>query len=128
MNLAHFTTAELACPLTSEIRLATGFGAALEALRMDYGHPMPLTSCCRSLAHNGRIGGHPRSLHLMDNEAHETDTCAVDVALTNSGRRAALVGLALAANWSVGVASNFLHLDRRTQYTGLPQVLFHYKK
>jgi len=128
MALEYFTDEELSCPLTGEIRLADGFGAWLDALRDDCGFAMPLTSCCRSMAHNRAINGHVRSLHMFDNSYHETDTCAVDVGMSNGIRRAALISKALARGASVGVASSFIHIDRRTEYTGLPQVVFHYQR
>jgi hypothetical protein len=33
--LDHFSRSELACPTTDELRLATGFGEALERLRVE---------------------------------------------------------------------------------------------
>ena len=52
--------------------------------------------------------------------------CAVDVAATDGQYRAKLITLALDQEWSVGVASNFIHLDQRTRYYELPQVVYHY--
>jgi hypothetical protein len=127
--LPHFTESELACPLTGEIRLADGFGEALEALRVAFDKPMPLSSACRSQAHNAALPGHPHSLHMIDNPHWATGgCCAVDVAISNTQMRALLVQKALEKQWSVGVASNFIHLDLRGRYLGLPQVLFHYKR
>ena len=40
--------------------------------------------------------------------------------------RAKLFALAPDQEWSVGVASNFIHLDQRSRYCGLPQVVYHY--
>ncbi len=128
MALLHFTDKELACPLTGEIRLQAGFGEALEALRLDYGHPMPVTSCCRSAAHNRAIGGHPRSLHKIDNEDHETDTCALDFELIDGVWRARFISIALRRGWSIAIGSNFLHIDQRTKNIGYPQVIRHYKR
>ena len=53
-------------------------------------------------------------------------SCAVDVAATDGEYRAKLITLALVQEWSVGVASNFIHLDQRSRYCGLPQVVYHY--
>lgn len=126
--MPHFSHKELACPTSGEVRLHEGFGAALEALRVDYGHAMPLTSCCRSAAHNVALGGHPRSLHLIGNSSHGTDTCAVDVAMSDGRQRYLLVRCALELCWTVGIASNFIHLDRRTEFADLPQVIYHYRR
>ena len=62
-----FSTSELACPQTGEVHLADGFAKLLQVLRLDYGHPMKVGSCCRSASHNVAIGGHPNSLHVFDN-------------------------------------------------------------
>jgi hypothetical protein len=66
-------------------------------------------------------------LHLTINEYHATGgTCAVDVAATDGEYRAKLITLALAMEWSVSVASNFIHLDLRSRYYGLPQIVYNY--
>jgi hypothetical protein len=125
--LDHFSRSELACPTTGEVRLASGFGEALEQLRIKLDAPIYLNSACRSPEHNVKVRGHPRSLHLTVNERWGTGgTCAVDVAATDGQYRAKLIAQALDQDWSVGVASNFIHLDRRSRYCGLPQVLYHY--
>ena len=46
--LDHFSRSELACPTTGEVRLASGFGEALEQLRIKFDAPIYLTSACRS--------------------------------------------------------------------------------
>ena len=125
--LDHFPHSELACQTTDQVRLAAGFGEALERLRVELDEPIYLTSACRSPEHNAKIRGHPRSLHLTVNDHWGTGgTCAVDAVATDGQCRAKLISLALAQDWSVGVASNFVHLDRRSRHCGLPQVLYHY--
>ena len=125
--LDHFSRSELACPTTGELRLASGFGEALERLRVELDAPIYLNSACRSPMHNARVRGHPRSLHLTVNDHWGTGgTCAVDVAAMDGQYRAKLLAQALGQEWSVGVALNFIHLDRRSRYCGLPQVLYHY--
>ena len=127
--LDHFSRSELACPTTDQVRLATGFGEALGRLRVELDAPMHLTSACRSPMHNAKVRGHPRSLHLVVNSLWGTGgTCAVDVAATDGQYRAKLISLALDQEWSVGVASNFIHLDQRSRYTELPQVVYHYRR
>ena len=125
--LNHFSRSELACPTTGELRLASGFGEALEQLRIKLDAPIYLTSACRSFGHDAKAHGHPRSLHLTVNEYNETGgTCAVDVITADGEYRAKLISLVLDQDWSVGVASNFIHLDQRSRYCGLPQVVYHY--
>ena len=48
--LNHFSHSELACPTTGELRLASGFGEALERLRVELDEPIYLNSACRSPA------------------------------------------------------------------------------
>ena len=125
--LDHFSYSELACPTTDQVRLAIGFGEALERLHVELDAPMHLASACRSPMHNAKVNGHSRSLHLVINCHWGTGgTCAVDVAATDGEYPAKLITLALDQEWSVGVASNFIHLDQRSRYCGLPQVVYHY--
>ena len=78
--LDHFSHSELACPTTDQVRLAAGFGEALERLRVELDAPIYLTSACRSPLHNAKVDGHPRNLHLIINGHWGTGgTCAVDV-------------------------------------------------
>ena len=125
--LNHFSHLELACPTTGQVGLASDFAEALERLRVELDEPIYLTSACRSPMHNAKVRGHPRSLYLIVNDHWGTGgTCAVDVAATDGQYRAKLVALALAQEWSLGVASNFIHLDQRSCHSGLPQVVHHY--
>ena len=90
----HFSRSELACPTTDELRLATGFGEALERLRVELDAPIYLTSACRSPTHNAKVGGHPRSLHLTVNEHHGTGgTCAVDAVAIEGEYRAKIISI-----------------------------------
>ena len=107
--------------------LAAGFGEAPERLRVELAEPVYLTSACRSPLHKAKINGDSRSLHLVIN-CHwgAGSCCAVDVAATDGQYRVKLIALALDQEWSIGVASNFIHLDQRSRYRGLPQVVYHY--
>jgi hypothetical protein len=100
--LDHFSRSELACPMTDELRLATGFGEALERLRVELDAPIYLSSACRSPSHNAKVGGHPRSLHLTVNEYWGTGgCCAVDAVATDGEYRAKIISQALDQDWSV---------------------------
>jgi len=46
--LNHFSHSELACPATNQVRLAAGFGQALECLRVELDAPMHLGSARRT--------------------------------------------------------------------------------
>ena len=113
--------------MTDELRLATGFGEALERLRVELDAPIYLSSACRSPSHNEKVRGHPHSLHLTVNDHWGTGgCCAIDAVATEGDYRAKIISQALDQDWSVGVASNFIHLDQRSRYCGLPQVVYHY--
>ena len=44
--LDHFSHSELACPTSDQVRLAAGFGEALERLRVELDEPIYLNSAC----------------------------------------------------------------------------------
>ena len=125
-NIILFSDAELACPETGMVVLADGFEYSLTTLREDFGRPMKVNSCCRSAAHNKKIGGHPHSLHVWDENYYGLDgTAAIDIATPNVSYAKDLLLMALERGWSVGVGKGFLHLDRR-DYAKLPQGIFGY--
>lgn len=124
----HFTELELQDPYTKEIKLTPLFIDNLEILREVYARPMSLTSACRSLQQNTWLqsrgyAASTNSLHLMDNKKYNTQCCAVDLKRPNDRDLANLVFQALNLGWSVRIANNFIHLDLRTRYTDLPQVV-----
>jgi hypothetical protein len=127
----HFTREELTCPTSGKLILAPGFIDALESLRVSYGHPMAVTSGCRSSEHNDWLKSRgykasPNSFHLIGNEKYGTDTCAVDVRRPGGDDLWRLVKVAQAEGWSVGIAKTFIHLDMRAKFTDLPPVIYSY--
>ena len=129
--LEYFTEKELQCPSGKVVKLAEGFGEKLDQLRDMLDRPMSLTSACRTTAHINWLleRGYPaskNSFHLIDNPKHGTDTCAVDVGIPDSQYRMELMKLALEEGWTVGVAKSFVHIDRRSDYTDLPQIVYVY--
>ena len=129
--LRYFTEEELQCPSGKVVTLAEGFGEKLDQLRDLLDRPMSLTSACRTTAHINWLleRGYPaskNSFHLIDNPKHGTDTCAVDVGIPDSQYRMELMKLALEEGWTVGVAKSFVHIDRRSDYTDLPQIVYVY--
>lgn len=127
-ELPYFGQDELADPDTGRVRLDMRFAAAFPALRHSWGAPLYVTSVCRSQAHNESIGGHPRSLHLMDNPEHDTDgTMAADIAWSDwpDADKRRFARLAWSQGWSVGLSDAFCHVDRRVDI-GLAQHVFDY--
>lgn len=116
-GVTYFTEKELACKATGVVQLAPGFGDKLINLRMVYGRPMIVNSCCRSKVHNANVGGNPRSLHVYDSPFWPTEgTCAIDISMKDSIQRAELVRIALERQWWVGISETFIHLDRRVDF------------
>ena len=129
--LKYFTEEELQCPSAKIVKLADGFGQKLDDLREMLDRPMTLTSACRTSSHIDSLleRGYPaskNSFHLIDNPKYGTDTCAVDVSVPDSEYRKELIKVALQEGWTVGVAKSFIHIDKRVDYTDLPQIVYIY--
>lgn len=127
MGTKYFSDEELMCPLTKDYKLAKHFGDYLDLFRSDVGRPVFLNSGARSNAHNQRIEGHPRSLHVYDDPHHPTHgCCAVDVRCMDSEERHQIVKAASGLGFSCGIASSFVHIDRRSDFTDYPPVIYLY--
>ena len=121
-----FSHSELACQKSGQAILADGFADKLAMLRVAFGQPMTVNSCCRSAEHNRDIGGHPRSLHVYDENPRGRSGCvAIDIRTSDTVYARRLVEAALREGWSVGVSKTFVHLDRR-DFAGLPAGVFGY--
>lgn len=127
----HFTTEELSCPATGVIKLADGFIELLEILRERFARPMVVTSGCRSVLYNAKIGGVSNSFHIYNktnqgNWAYIDGCCAVDVAVNGGSYRGELASLAWRHGWSLGFGKTFLHLDARKQLIDANQTTWTY--
>lgn len=128
-NTVFFTIEELACKHCGQGKLAPGFGIKLLEFRIALDELMHLNSACRCKEHNTNEGGHLRSLHVYDEPHWPTEgTCAIDVRTHGmlEGYRGRIIDLARKLGWSIGYGRNFIHLDRRTDYTSLPRAEFQY--
>lgn len=125
----HFQDRELACKCCGLLKIHRGFRAELEALRRDFGLPMVISGPGRCKAHNQSVGGHPKSLHIMDEPQHDGQTgmLAVDVSTPDGVYRGKLFTAAWIRGFSIGwnAKRKFLHLDRR-DLVHLPQSSFDY--
>lgn len=124
----YFSEDELKCKGSGELKLAPGFLGELIHLRRELDLPMRVNSCCRSPEHNEKVGGHPSSLHLTENDKWMTGgSMAVDISTEYfaSWEIDNLREFALSFGWSVGIAETFIHLDKRIQ-VGLPQRVWTY--
>lgn len=124
-----FSVKEQACNHCGGGEMAPGFATKLIELRVLLDEPIIPNSVCRCAEFNSDIGGHPRSLHVYDHPHHPTEgCCAIDVRTYGRplGYRQKLIELARSLGWSIGFGNGFIHLDRRTDYTGLPRAEFNY--
>lgn len=126
---ANFYADELWCKHCQKLQLHAGFISALQALRDKLGEPVHPTSGCRCAEYNAQIGGHPKSLHVLDVAMHpgQRGTLAVDLAAPDGPYRGRLFAAAWSAGFSVGwnAKRGFLHLDRR-DFVGLTPTTFDY--
>ena len=75
--LDHFSHSELACPTTDQVRLAPGFGEALERLRVELDAPIYLNNTCQSPDHKILVDGCTCCLHQT---SKRVEMPALDVA------------------------------------------------
>lgn len=101
----HFLPAELACSGTGELKVETELLDLLTEMRRSLGGPMIINSCYRSTGWNARVGGSPRSQHLLGR--------AADIRATRWGVKR-LEGLARDHGAvGIGLYDTFVHVDVR---------------
>ena len=119
MNLKHFTHEEFDSPdlPNSGINMDNDFLQKLDNAREIAGIPFKINSGYRSREHNKKVGGKPKSSHLVGK--------AVDIAYSNSRERWIIVtGLQEAGFNRLGIAKGFVHAD--TDETKTPNVIWTY--
>lgn len=127
----HFSFDEFVDDISGDLIVAPGFINESDELREAYGHPMVVTDGCRSddkvewLIRRGYQASRS-SFHLMRNEKYGTACCAMDVARPPGPQLVKLLRCALVRHWTVGVGKTFIHLDRRAQYSSMPQTFYSY--
>ncbi|MDL2264284.1 D-Ala-D-Ala carboxypeptidase family metallohydrolase [Synergistaceae bacterium OttesenSCG-928-I11] len=100
----HFLLREFQCRCCGCVKLSPRLLERLEALREAWGHPVVVTSGYRCAAHNGKVGGAARSLHMAG--------LAADVAVPQD-EQAHVEGIARALGFVEilpGGRRNYLHL------------------
>jgi len=123
----YFTKAELEDPWTHEVFLAEGAQDRFNLFREKLGFPVYVNCCCRSSLYNTSIGGHPNSFHLMENNKWKVKgTIALDASTRKYTlyQREKFIYESSLMGFSLGIYNNFIHIDQRTFYTELPQVIF----
>jgi hypothetical protein len=125
--IPYFTYKELACKQTGKIVLATGFAEKLVNLRKIFNKPMSVSSGCRSREYNKKINEAENSFHIYDYPHHSGGgCCAVDVLTLDKTIKGDLIATAWQLDWAIGIHKNFVHLNRRIDYTELKQIIFLY--
>ena len=112
--IPFFSNKELSCPCCGVIKLDVHFAATLSYLRSKHDSGLVLNSVCRCPSHNAKIGGHPTSLHLTQNEKWQTaGTMAADVAWRNwpTEGKIKFARLAYSLGLRVGLHDGFCHVD-----------------
>lgn len=101
----NFLPAELACNGTGELKAWSETLDLLEFIRGELGGPLIVNSFYRSLKHNSKVGGSPRSQHLLGR--------AADLRATRWGVYK-IKELALKFNVrGIGLYDTFVHVDMR---------------
>lgn len=93
----------LQCPCCKKDGVIPKLIEKLLELEAKYGAPLWINSGYRCAAHNAKVGGAPRSMHLLGK--------AVDLA-TKKADQERLIALAISLGWGgVGRGKTFTHLD-----------------
>jgi hypothetical protein len=112
--IPFFASKELACSCCGVIKLDAHFAASLAYLRSQWNGPLKSNSVCRCPAHNKRVGGHPNSLHLTENEKWKTTgTMAADIDWRGwlKSEKIRFARLAHSIGLRVGLHDGFCHVD-----------------
>lgn len=116
--LPYFTRTELQCKCCQIIKIDIRFAAMLPALRREWAAPLYPNSACRCAKHNrslnGGKGGHPTSLHLMENPKWPTvGSGAIDIQWRHwpTEKKLQFARMAHRHGFRVGLHDGFIHLD-----------------
>lgn len=112
--IPFFSSKELACKCCGVIKMDAHFAATMSYLRSRWNGPLKANSVCRCPAHNARVGGHPTSLHLTENEKWKTaGTMAADIDWRGwlKSEKIRFARLAHSIGLRVGLHDGFCHVD-----------------
>ena len=105
-DLKYFKISEFDSPdlKGSGINMSEKLLFLLDQMREEAGFSFRITSGYRTESHNKKVGGVSSSSH--------TKGLAVDIACSNSRKRAIIIQLALSKGINrIGIAKSFIHLD-----------------
>ena len=111
----HFSKKELACSCCGVIYYDLRAVHRLERLRSIMWSPITVTGGCRCPKHNKDVRGHHNSMHLIFKDNKKVGALGFDIRIRNTNEkwRNKLICEALALGFSVGISSDFIHLDLR---------------
>lgn len=108
----NFNESEFRCRHTGKCEMQPEFMQRLQALRVEYGKPMTITSGYRHWTH-------PTEAKKGHTTGEHTRGLCADIACTDGRARYELITLALKHGFNrIGIAKNFVHLGLGG--TGLP--------
>ncbi len=108
----HFKFSECVCSCCDRIKIVPGFYRhmeLLERMRLKIDAPISITSGYRCPEHNSKVGGKPRSWHLL---------FATDVKPTDEDPKILLRMYRIALDFGfggIGKYESFIHLDMRPE-------------
>ena len=106
-----FSEKEFRCTKSGILFVDPDFIAMLDALREEMGEAVRVTSGCRSVEHNNKVGGSTKSYHITT----PLSPCrAADIAVPNGHYRYRLIDFAIKLGFGgIGVYEKHVHVDNR---------------
>jgi zinc D-Ala-D-Ala carboxypeptidase len=120
MNWPHFTQKELACRHCGDHKINFNFMNQLESLRIEYEHPMMLTSAYRCPEHNAKISSTGIGGPHTTGKAVDIQVCGESAyKLIRLAIKHGFTGIGLCQKGPY--EERFVHLDTLTKEDGAPR-------
>jgi zinc D-Ala-D-Ala carboxypeptidase len=113
----HFSVKEMSCPCCSVMGMENDVIATIEAVRVEYGKPIRLTSSFRCEKHNEAIGAKATSSHVLG--------LALDISCDSSRERYGLMRHLMQHFTRIGLGEKFIHVDL-DHLNKVPNVIWDY--
>ena len=100
----------MACPDCGLALMHDDFMVMLDSMRVMYGRSIIVNSGYRCAAHNTKVGGSPKSMHLVGR--------AADLRVGDGRDAYQLIECAIRTGFNgIGIAKTFVHVDTRDKKT-----------